>query len=61
MDLDYKNAGATGIGALPPQAPNEPYKVFVMSIEPDPGSLTCLECHQTHDYYNKDIKEKTIA
>jgi hypothetical protein len=59
--LDYKNAAATGIGALRPLASDEPYKVFVLGIEGDPGRLTCPECNQTHDYVNADIKERTIA
>ena len=61
MDLDYKNSAAKGIGALRPFDANEPYKVFVTSIEPDHGSLTCPDCHHTHDYCNKDIEERVIA
>jgi hypothetical protein len=60
MDLDYKNAASTGLGALPPFHPNNPFNVFVRSIEPTPGKLTCPECRQTHDYYTEDIMERGI-
>src|SRR6266849_4851725 len=59
VDLDYKSAGS-GIGALAPIEPTEPYHVFMKSIEPDPGTLTCPECQQAHDYSNDDIEEKAI-
>jgi len=61
VDLDYKNAGQSGIGALPPFNPNEPYRVFMKSIEPHPGLLTCPDCNQTHDYANEDIQERAIS
>jgi hypothetical protein len=60
VDLDYKNAVATGIGALAPFSPTEPFRVFMKGIEADPGLQTCPECFQTHEYTNEDIEEKAI-
>jgi len=59
-DLDYTGAGATGIGALPPFQPDQPYKVFVKSVMPNPGKRTCPECKQAHEYTSGDITEKQI-
>lgn len=60
MDLDYKDAAATGRGALPPFQPDRPYHVFVKSLEEPPGQLTCPECHQTHEYSTADIIERGV-
>jgi hypothetical protein len=60
VDLDYKNADATGKGALPPFSATEPFRAFMKGIEPNPGSLTCPECKQTHEYSNEDIQERAI-
>jgi hypothetical protein len=59
MDLDYKNAAATGKG-LPLMQPDQPYQAFVKSIEPPPGKLTCPKCRQTHEYGVADLVETTV-
>lgn len=59
-NLDYLNAAVSGIGALPPFDPKEPYRVMVPAIMSEPGELTCPVCKKTQQFSNGDIKEGAV-